>query len=452
MASIADILNIKNLFLLDAEALADQRVLDKLSELAQDAEFDLEPGRAMEFYDQLDKLVKDNQGQVEANPIIYNQLMAVLWVLSWKAMPAMSLKQSKNILSENLVDSIKLGVNVSECLKKILGIYEFRVGPDKETRRGWIYSLENNQEKLGDKPLSLDVGAVQPTIQNWLKSYNTNQPLTVNRDKFNQINFFNNNRQASQLNNTDKEVLKQILEIYDWLLFPPPGPAVIPEEPGEQTKTTGGLPYMQSQKFQLSSNELPRPITNQQPPAVPVPKNASENRKVGMSDVGISEGRKSEIGRSEGIFNNPITSPSPSLERRGMGAGLQKPVFAEENRMDKTDWTDRTGIGVMPSRVNIQNILKNRDRSEETTAGLKMGEGVEKIPNNKFPRPQSPSAPAVGGQAISNENVEGKNPSSFVLNPLLEKKPAPQNIQSKQQEIDRKLEELRKKTQDGIKS
>ncbi len=161
MSSLAYVLNFKNLFLLDVEALADQSVLDKLSQIANDTMFELEPGTALEFYQQLDAIIKENLQYLQENRDAYNQLMVILWQLSWKALPAMPLKQSQNLLASSLVGSLKLGVNVSERLKRIIYPLEFGLGPDKELRRSWSYSMEHNQENIGERDILLEKKALR---------------------------------------------------------------------------------------------------------------------------------------------------------------------------------------------------------------------------------------------------------------------------------------------------
>lgn len=242
---------------LDAESLTDERVLAKLFQLSSDRQFDLESGKALEFYEELSEILKNNLNKVQAKPLAYNQIAAILWILSWKALPSMPLKFSGNILSANLINSIKLGINVRESLERIIGPYEFQLGPDKESRRGWIYALERNQEKLGTKAVTLDTGTMQPTVENWLKSYNLNQPLTKGRAKFNQINFLNTSKDAAQLSKEDNQILKELIEIYDWLLFPPPGPILVPDSDYKTEAPAPSSSFSNREKFRLPEEMNP---------------------------------------------------------------------------------------------------------------------------------------------------------------------------------------------------
>jgi hypothetical protein len=94
--------------------------------------------------------------------------------------------------------------------------------------------------------------------------------------------------------------------------------------------------------------------------------------------------------------------------------------------------------------------LKDREQGQSGLTGLKMGNGGNQILNKDITSPLNQSSNSGSGQANPFLERRGmgtqNNPSSFILNPLLEKKPAvPQSGQSKQAEIDRKLEELQKR-------
>ena len=282
-------LKVENLFLLDAESLAMPEVIDKLNRMAVDPQLDLEPAQAWALYDGLESLVKDRN---DLNEGVVNSLSPIFLRLFWKSLPAMPVERRNEALSKNLIDSLISGAQIKDCLQKILDVYEFGVGPDKETRRGWIYSLEHNQEKLGAKAITLDTGTAQPTIENWLKAYNLLQPLGKKREAFNEITYLNRSKDVSQLSAQDREALKKILEIYDWLLFPPPGPEVIPDE--HAPKTDQATPYIQAKKFELPKNLLQNQAPKDQglvPPQRP-PANLSK-----------------PVEQSKPVANSPIRTP-----------------------------------------------------------------------------------------------------------------------------------------------
>jgi hypothetical protein len=452
MANLADVLNLDNLRLLDAESLIDIRVLNKLEDMARDPQFDLEPGQALDFYEQLEKLVRDNQKQLQANSGAYNQMAVILWYLSWKAMPAMPFKQSKNILSENLIDSIKLGINVRYCLEKILGFYEFGLGPDKETRRGWIYSLENNQEKLGSKLLAMEGQQVQPTVENWLKSYNLNQPLTTQRAKFNQINFFDKSTEASQLGEQDKSILKQLLEVYDWLLFPPPGPQVIPDDESASSDSEAKVPYLSSEHIRMPGSVLQReegqPSRNAQPysvPEAPRPKAQNQNKKTPFPPLNLEPEKKAasseklqsekpafkdlsaqNLYRPEDLKTDSSKASPEKSQKTDATKPLQKPNFSP-TALDP----NLVALAHAPKPMNIQDILKgrskdlaNKNQEENDESGLKISQS----------RAQSTSRSSVPDTA-------GKPGSKSQDNPKM----APSGNSSPNLDIDKKLEDLKKK-------
>jgi hypothetical protein len=229
--NILNNLSINNLRFLDAESLNDQRVLDKLLRMSEDPIFDLESAQALQFYEQLNKIFAIVRERLESDPEIYNQITTIILKFFWKALPSMPPKFRANIFSENLVFSLLAGADIKSALQKVLNPFEFNFEPDKEQRRQWIYALENNQEELGNKNLNIQEQMVKPKIQNWLRLYNTSQNLKgEKRSKFNQINFLDKDKNALSLSDEEKQALSKIIDIYDWLLFPLPGPKVVPDE------------------------------------------------------------------------------------------------------------------------------------------------------------------------------------------------------------------------------
>jgi hypothetical protein len=357
------------------------------------------------------------------DPQTYNFYESLVTILKFVSLDIRKDKEVKILLNESLVYALKNGVDVVSNLEDYLKYDEEGLGVDKNSRRGLIYSLETNQEKLGQQQLILDSGRAQPTVQNWLKSYNNSQHLTSDRSKFSQINYLNTSADVRVLGGDEKAVLGKILEMYDKLLFPPPGPEVVPDNSPEAQQLVKELAYFSSDKYTLPQ-EILRSEQSVQPPVVPVPKNVPEQRE--MEEV-------------QRISNETLPPSLPPLGG-GTGTGVGTLRVDRTDRSDRSDRSDMAG-GSAPqtfNRVNFQDVLKNRDQAIGNrqqggeVAGLRMGGGGGKIPNPK--------------SQIPNGDKGGKSPSAYILNPLLEKKPVlPQKGQAKQEEIDRKLEELKKK-------
>lgn len=171
----------------------------------------------------------DNLKSVDQQLYKFYQKLIIL--LKFVSFIALKPKDFRYLLMEGIIAALRAKVEVVDNIRDFFELYEGGVGIEKQMRRELIYALENNKENIGEQSIKLeDKGRVAPSLQNWLKSYNSSQPLTAGRSRFNQINFLNTNQNVLILSSEDKKILAQVLEIYDWLLFPPPLPEIIPDE------------------------------------------------------------------------------------------------------------------------------------------------------------------------------------------------------------------------------
>src|SRR3989344_554394 len=225
---ILENLSFTDLSSLDPEILMDGGTLDWLERRATDEQYDAEPGQAREFYEALDELVKKYDERLKSVPEAYHKLTSIHWQLFMKALPTFGVGMQQKILSQNVIFALKHKLAQKAYLQKTLGIYEFGLGPNQEERNRFAHSLEQNQEQLGDKPITLKVGGeVAQSIQNWLKDYNFSAANQARRGKLEEINYLNSSSNVRLLTTEEKAVLAQIISIYDWLKYPPSGPEVV---------------------------------------------------------------------------------------------------------------------------------------------------------------------------------------------------------------------------------
>src|ERR1051326_2163198 len=134
-------LNLNTLQYLDEESLVLPATLKKLAEISEDPQFEQEPGQARDFFEALRVVINQNAQALQANPSVYNQLVLILWKLSWKEFSALGSKVRKSLIAEHLTFSVKNKIDVKTYLSKYLSVYEFIIGPDKEERRDWTYEI-----------------------------------------------------------------------------------------------------------------------------------------------------------------------------------------------------------------------------------------------------------------------------------------------------------------------
>ncbi|MDP3741569.1 MAG: hypothetical protein Q8R08_04590 [bacterium] len=80
--------------------------------------------------------------------------------------------------------------------------------------------FEENDTRLGELPLETSTGTVKPTIGNWIKEYIRVNIGKGERGSFDQVSFINKNQNVAKLPREQKELLKKILDFYDWLVYP----------------------------------------------------------------------------------------------------------------------------------------------------------------------------------------------------------------------------------------
>lgn len=280
------------------------------------------------------------------------------------------------------------------------------------------------------------------------------------------------------------------------------------DERGQTTRE--GMSYLSRQKFELPEEVLRpvQPVQKVQPPAVPTPKSQPpwpsplpgrppQNIALPppLNSIGGENEKTARLRAVSQDLNQVTGSPNLTLKNsiaksENLSSGGREGNRTPETQVSSLDSSPdhahskelyHTSAQNTPNRVNFQDILKDREqatdnRQQGDAAGLRMGDmavksdklkvqSVEQLSN--VPPLLNQSSNSGSGQASLPPSTFAKatvdkqgggmgarsHPASFILNPLLEKKPVvPQSGQSRQAEIDRKLEELKKKAQGGIKN
>jgi hypothetical protein len=410
------------------------------------------------------------------DPQTYNFYHRLVILLKFVSFILRKPKNARSLFGESIVEALRAKVEVVSNLRDYFDLYEKGFGVDKEKRRELIFSLENNKEHIGQQPIVLEEERVVPTLQNWLKSYNASQPLTVGRSKFNQINYLNTSSNVRLLSLADKRILAKILEIYDWLLFPPPVPEINPEAMATATASLGNLAYLTAEKFELPE-EIEKPES-----FIPHPP-AGEAGPSSLTPGPLPPAP--EVPKPERIISPPQQATPPSPKAAVPPQNLSRPspfVKTTEDRSatlpssgerkgktqtsleGKPTWDLRQDSSLSralekmqgPKSINIQDILHQRSQEEERVGGLKMGDGEQSfIP--------CPPAGEVGPSSLTQKpkQVEDSNlsvPSEHLpLIPSSDRQTAtfPQRgkeirnsalgEKNMEESIDKKLEELKKK-------
>jgi len=575
--------------------LTKQQTLELLTMTVEKLEFFYDPPIAKDFVDSIGERISKEAGSLPGQYLnIYNTLILRA---KFACLDILEEKEIIDLLQNYIIRYYSLDINhinIASLLSK--NFSRFIWPPDTEPfAKQLLMALETNQELLGVKDLTVYDGqnktTAKPTVSNWLKDYEGySVGLRVKTDvtekggnTFARVNYVNKTSGEYKFTLQQREILTKIVELEDWLRFgwmEEYANASKETQPSEEIIKAVDEIFANSPEEDNSTSpesEVLKPSSSLQfpkvLPIVPVPKNGSENRKVGMSsfapnfapasaqgyggqgkatsdlkktasgeaigsltlgnkkaapfgaaagmsesstdknsisDIGNFNQKPAEAGlvnsnamlKSGLLLNNSISGNKdlsiPGADSgfsSGGGAGNRTPRVLGSNpdstpRHSHSDELYHSSAQIPPNRVNIQDILKNRERGEESTGGLKMGDMAVKsekfkvesggqISNSKFQisnkettSPLNQSSNSGSGQASPSSSnyaeassdlrarrgmdAGGKNSSSYILNPLLEKKPAPQNITpqppltirgggNKDAEIERKLEELKRK-------
>src|SRR3989338_8190842 len=84
-----------------------------------------------------------------------------------------------------------------------------------------ISALKINEELIGDRAIKIsDVGEeVAPAIKNWLKDYDQSSNVNQRSRRLNLVEYINTNNNVRQLSAEQKETLRRVLQVYDFVRF-----------------------------------------------------------------------------------------------------------------------------------------------------------------------------------------------------------------------------------------
>lgn len=221
-------LQVKDLAKLNLQELSSSEVVLRIEELSQDEQYLSEPMSAREFYETLSETIQKYAPQINGTEI-YNKLEKVAVSLMWNALSALDKKIKAQILNDNLLFALKNKVNILENIDSYLYVFEYGVGPDMEERRILSRSLDQNQERLGPKPIILKVGGeVSPTISNWLKDFvSFYNPTAYKGESYELAHYLYSSSNVKILNAGEKELLTRVISIYLRLRHPSYFPKIV---------------------------------------------------------------------------------------------------------------------------------------------------------------------------------------------------------------------------------
>lgn len=283
--------------------------------------------------------------KIENNNQLYYFRILEYWVLRLKLFGFSSLgtNETTDLLKKS---AVKILINQLDLKRAIYSFLNYYGSDDLilDYSKDFSSALSVNQEILGISQEFITKLNFKPTVENWLKEYSTvltNQlnGLKVSPGAFNILKFIDNSSYTKYLRDDEVEVLKDLLDLYNWLQNPIAST--------QEVRASQTFEYTNTQRLELPK-EISEPVKNPPvvPPVVPAPKIAlnfkdtEENAKVNVQDI-VKKRVNTEVkNEGPGLYfgSNPavsgqgtagsgskLTSPSLSLERRGMDAKVQGP-------------------------------------------------------------------------------------------------------------------------------
>ncbi len=366
---------------------------------------------------------KLTQASVRSKEDQYTAYVLRFWVLKLKLFAFATLPESEklSLIKDSVAEMYGYGLDVQGVINDYVGFFGSPEAIQKETK-SFVQALSGSQKILASDLKRFQGINFKPTVANWIKEYQTVlRPATgmkLEPGAFHIVKFMDSNQFAKMLSQEDQLILRELLDLYNWLLNP--------KIYSSNNRVGDSQSYTNTQRFtlpqELDEPEIPDEPIMKLPPVVPAPKNAPSVRPMGDVDTAVRKqelgiGNATERGAAGGVKLPPKLPPvlppvSIIMEKQGV-ATTRAPQMG--NAIN----------GYRPELAkNIHDILQQRDSEE--------GAGLKTTNSNK------PVQPGKNQFSIANKN------SSSLSASALEKK-LPVVDAAKQAEIDRKLEELEKK-------
>jgi len=353
------------------------------------------------------------------------------------------------------------------------------------------------------------IGSIKPrSIEQWVLEFTNFSPTPISeRGSYQITDFFVKNNSVKELSEEEKVFLTEVLKLFLWFANPEVNTQELDDykKQLERQKAEYERKLYEAETGYVADDLENEIIKKPVLPRVPVPKNVFAQREMGeisrisndklqISNVspppslppaggGIKQNEKTADGSAIDslIVKNqtgaggslagakPLTSTQNQSSDSGSGrATLQEKIYQGNNNeasgnKKAAPFGAALGFQQVPESLALtseNSISESQSLStpQDTSGSSSGGPKGNRTPETRMSKPGSAPAWAhsnelyhssaqVGQNRVNNQDVlKDRKSSSFILNPLLEKKPVlPQSGQSKQAEINRKLEELKRK-------
>jgi hypothetical protein len=170
----------------------------------------------------LEKALEQNVSSGESNRVMYQIL--VFWMLRLKifGFECLSTEDKSDLFKNNTANILEGELDLKGAILRYIDIFESGAAVKEETK-SFINSLISSPELLGSNLGSFRKNNFQPTVSNWLRQYQysiNKRGVNINPAAFDVVNFINSDVNVKYLTPQELEILKRLLELYNWLVSP----------------------------------------------------------------------------------------------------------------------------------------------------------------------------------------------------------------------------------------
>src|SRR3990167_6762127 len=213
MAQRLDLTNIK-------VEVSDPQFLSFMQQIFENVRDYYNVREAKAIAEKLGTLLEQNSELAATNPNLYRQYEELTLLYKFIALPILPPEEVEKLITQNLV----AGLNIQDFdLRQALDAFLLTFSSDLDMFQ-FLDRLEKLLEKseiqIGNAPLDTPSGSKKSILANWIAEYLRSNVGRSERGSLEEISFVTKNKSVQQLSKEDRDVLKKVLEFYDWLKFP----------------------------------------------------------------------------------------------------------------------------------------------------------------------------------------------------------------------------------------
>ncbi|MBU1075377.1 hypothetical protein KJ705_04825 [Patescibacteria group bacterium] len=205
---------------LDVRDIRRVETFDRLFVTFLDPEFFCEMGDSVEIINTLTPIV----GELETDfPDLHKKYQDLLLYGEIITIPVRTSDQVQALLESSLVRAIEWKIDVRKVLNTYFVFHKFPFDLLGDDRVKLLKGIQNNKERIGNKQLETERGNKRdPLVENWIRDFISFFDRPGLKNPLDEINYMSHSKKVAGLDPKEKEILKEVIRIYDYANFPTP--------------------------------------------------------------------------------------------------------------------------------------------------------------------------------------------------------------------------------------